>query len=352
MKIIHIVATINRINFGVWNAAIFGSIYLKEKYQVQSVLWICKESFTQGIQPDIDYFFFKKNDINLIGFLKWLKKHDKNDTIIVSHGAWLLPTRLGFLAKLAGYKWITVPHGMHEPWQANGGIKKWLYFHLIELTMIKRANIIKAVSDSERINLEKTTNRQITTVYNGVIMKSNEVIEKKKKPINYLFMARLSKKKGIIHLVKAWSETMGNENDIILNIAGPDEGEFEKIKPYLSKNIKYLGPVYDDGKEKLLTETHYYILPSYSEGFPTSVVEAMSYGAIPIISKGCNFPHVFENKLGYEIEPDADSVSGVLKKLKTLDYDPALSRQNQQFIYNNFTDRKIGEDLYKMYKSL
>ena len=105
-------------------------------------------------------------------------------------------------------------------------------------------------------------------------------------------------------------------------------------------------------REKFLKEAHYYVLPSYSEGFPTSIVEAMSFGAIPIITDGCNFPQVFEHKLGYKIKPEIHSVSAVLEKLKTIEFDSSLSYQNKMFIYNNFTDRKIGEDLYHLYQGL
>lgn len=352
MKIIHIVASINRINFGVWNAAIFGSGYLKEQYNVDSELWVCNNSNTEEIQPDIEYNFFKKKDTHIIGFKRWLKQYNKNETIIVTHGAWLLPTRLGFLAKSFGFKWITVPHGMHEPWKANKGITKWLYFNLCEKPMIKQANAIKAVADSERINLEKKIKREIVTVYNGVILNKTEVLSKPNKITNYLFMARLHHKKGIIHLVKAWSETMKDDKDSMLLIAGPDEGELERIKPYFTDNIKYLGPVYGEGKQKLLRESHYYVLPSYSEGFPTSIVEAMSFGAIPIITVGCNFPHVFENKLGYMIEPDMTTISAMLNKLKMTEFDKELSFKNQLFVFDNLTDRKIGEDLYKLYQRL
>lgn len=352
MKIIHIVASINRINFGVWNAAIFGSRYLKEKYDVDSELWICKKSNTPEINPDIRYFFFLKEDLSRNGFNTWLSQFDDKNTVIVSHGAWLLPTRLGYMAHKKGFKWVTLPHGMHEPWQSNSGIGKKLYYHLIERPRIQSADIVRAVSDKEKKNLEFQLKRPVYTVYNGVLMNDYNVVEKSETRKKYLFMARLQHKKGILHLVKAWVQTMYKQEDAELLIAGPDEGELIKIEPFIKNNIKYLGPVYGSEKEKLLREAHYYILPSYSEGFPTSIVEAMSFGAIPIISEGCNFPQVFEEEIGYQVKPDEESIKTVFNILREQTFDKALSAKNIQFIWNNFTDKKIGEDLYQMYSSL
>ena len=92
-----------------------------------------------------------------------------------------------------------------------------------------------------------------------------------------------------------------------LIIVGPDEGELAKILPLISGNIEYKGPLFDSEKSEVLQKAHYYFLPSFSEGFPSSVVEAMSFGAIPVITQGCNFPEVFEQHLGYEISTDQES---------------------------------------------
>jgi glycosyltransferase involved in cell wall biosynthesis len=161
-------------------------------------------------------------------------------------------------------------------------------------------------------------------------------------------MARLHQKKGIVPLVKAWTKVMKNAPAKLI-IAGPDEGELSKFHHFLGGNVVYLGPVYGDEKVKLLNEAHYYVLPSFSEGFPSSVLEAMSFGAIPLISKGCNFPEVFDQKLGYNIEPDEISIGKVLSMLRVRDYDTAKSHENHLFIKEGYAESRIAEKLFALY---
>lgn len=353
MKIVHIVSSIKRINFGVWNAAIFGSNYLLSEHGVTSELWVCGNLATEQVVPDIQYHFFHKEDLSLWGYKHWLSQYDPKETIIVTHGAWLQPTRLGYRAKWHKYYWIYVPHGMHEQYElVKGRFKKWIYFNMLERPMARKADAIRAVSETEKNNLVRQFNRKIHVVYNGIVLNETDIIEKPSGKLNFLFMARLQRKKGLVFLVKAWSKIMHDITNAQLLIAGPDEGELEKIKPFLKQNIIYLGPQFGDKKLELLRDAHYYVLPSYSEGFPTSVVEAMGYGAIPIISRGCNFPQVFAEGLGYEVKPDETSIIPVLELLRNKPFDKDLSSRNIRYVYENLTDRKIGEDLYRLYCNL
>jgi glycosyltransferase involved in cell wall biosynthesis len=352
MHIIHLVSSICNINFGIWNAATFGSFYLKNLHGVTSELWICNNKDPNKGIPDIDYLFLNNKDLTPWGFRSRLSNYNPKETVIVTHGAWLQPTRLGFLAKMQHYRWVYLPHGMHEKWESGSSrFKKWVCFNLIERPMARKATAIRAVSDGEKKNLEVLFKREIDLIFNGVIL-NNSSPKKAFGQLNFLFMARLQRKKGLIFLVKAWAKNMYEVPRAQLIIAGPDEGELEKIQPYLKNNIYYIGPVYGKEKEKLLQDAHYYLLPSFSEGFPTSVVEAMGYGAIPIISKGCNFTQVFTEMLGYEVKSDEDSIAEVLRQIVTQPFDEKLSQRNIEYIKQHHIDSIIGEQLYVLYNKV
>ena len=127
MRIVHIISSLAKVNFGVWNAAVFGSDMLKEKYNVESEAWICKQVQDQGIEilSNQTISFFSKKDITKQGLKKWSKQFDPTNTIFVSHGTWLSPTFIGCTLKKMGYKWIYTPHGMLEPQGFN--IKKHIH---------------------------------------------------------------------------------------------------------------------------------------------------------------------------------------------------------------------------------
>lgn len=351
MNVAHVIADLSRINFGIWNAALFASSQIKLNHNIDSCAIVCQDEDTSVNGPTLPLIWMGKKMIpdNLIASLAKMGFTPSN-TIIVSHGCWLKPTRLGYSFKKKGFRWIHVPHGMLEPWSLkNGRLKKALYYHLRERHYLQRADIIRAVSKSEGKNLALKLKRKIQVVENGVVVPP--FVKKNDESLNFIFMARLHFKKGIIPLLKAWNKVM-QDTKTSLTIAGPDEGELEKMKPYLQGNARYVGPVYGTDKINLLQRSHYYLLPSHSEGFPTSVLEAMSYGLIPMISEGCNFPEVFENKLGYQIEPDEAHITPELLALRDKPFDHVLSRRNYDFIAENYSEQAISEKLFSLYSAI
>jgi glycosyltransferase involved in cell wall biosynthesis len=175
---------------------------------------------------------------------------------------------------------------------------------------------------------------------------------KDKDKVNYVFMSRLHHKKGLIPFVQAWNKVFKGNSNTRLIIAGPDEGELEKLEPYQTENMEYIGPVYGVGKIELLKKAHYFLLPSFSEGLPTSVLEAMSYGAIPLISRGCNFEEVFENQLGYQAEPNTSQLENLLSHLSKEKYDQQKSNKNVEWINQHFSENPVAENLRQEYSKV
>ena len=352
-KIVHIVSSLDRVNFGVWNAAFFGASYLKRAYGLNTACWVCRQEEPEDPKPDFPVTYLD-NAISS-GRLRTLAAQQDlspRNTVFVSHGCWLAASRVGYALQKYGFRWIHVPHGMLEPWSLQQGrLKKMIYFRLREKRYIMSADQVRAVSRIEKQNLEKMLERSVVLVENGVIMPETTGTKDDQQTV-FLFMARLHFKKGIVPLVRAWQRIMGEQVSKTLVIAGPDEGELEKIRPWLRDNVRYIGAVYGKDKRDWLSRAHYYFLPSYSEGFPTSVLEAMSYGLIPLISAGCNFPEVLNEGLGYRAEPDEDQLAELLSQLRDMPFDASLSARNREYIAANYAEEVIGEEMYKLYAAL
>jgi len=243
----------------------------------------------------------------------------------MTHGCWQYPTRWGHHLAGLGYRWWYTPHGMLEPWSMQQKrLKKLVYFNLFEKSLIKKADIIRAVGKPEQQNLNRLLGREIHLIPNGIPNLSH--IEKKSFDgiRKYLFMARLHHKKGILPLVEAWqSSALSQRKDFELLIAGPDDGELEKLQAFLNHhpggNIRYLGAVYGEEKKQLLELSHFFLLPSQSEGFPTSVPEAMQYGLIPVISEGCNFPEAIEAKMAIKTGTNVTEIRKSLEETLQID---------------------------------
>jgi glycosyltransferase involved in cell wall biosynthesis len=108
--------------------------------------------------------------------------------------------------------------------------------------------------------------------------------ENKKQNI-ILFAGTLMQLKGYEDLLKAFA-SISDYKDWTLVFAG--NGEIEKAEKLskelgIENNVKFLGWVNGDAKDKIFREASVFCLPSYAEGFPMAVLDAWAYG-IPVVT--------------------------------------------------------------------
>ncbi len=357
MKIINIVDNIEKINFGIWNAAIATASSLQKNYGVESELWFPKSTENPDIQ-NCTLLALDSLKAETINDLCKQKELTPETTIVVTHGCWRFPTVWGHTFKLLKFKWIYVPHGMLEPWSLQQKRqKKWVYFHLFEHRYSKHADLVRAVGVPEQQNLNRvyTNTIHIPNCIDDNLLTSIPL--KNKQVRNFLFMARLHHKKGVIPLAKAWLQSeFYNHHNYKLLIAGPDDGELAELQHIIpeNSNIQYVGAKYGEEKNELLRQSHYYILPSQSEGFPTSVLEAMQYGAIPIVTDGCNFPELFENQLAIRTEPNEESILKSFQQISNFTEKQTDDLAEKSFFYvkKHYISDVVANQQYSVFTDL
>ena len=105
--------------------------------------------------------------------------------------------------------------------------------------------------------------------------------------VHALFMGEVGDRKGVFDLVNAVSKLPRViRKDLRITIGG--KGELRKLETMISEAgveevFELAGWVVGAEKETLFSTCDLYILPSYHEGLPVSIIEAMSYG-MPILS--------------------------------------------------------------------
>jgi len=144
------------------------------------------------------------------------------------------------------------------------------------------------------------------------------------KKIKILFLARMEREKGIFELIDAFQNLYADFKDIELILAGNGTA-YEEVKAYVRnlEGIRLVGYVVGAEKEKLFRESDLYCLPTYAEGLPVSVLEAMAFG-LPIITTHVGGLKYFfkEGSMGYFSEvKDREDLEQVLRTALTNDKD-------------------------------
>jgi glycosyltransferase involved in cell wall biosynthesis len=101
------------------------------------------------------------------------------------------------------------------------------------------------------------------------------------KKVNFLFLGRIGDRKGAFDLIKAFAAiSPDKKQDTSLIIAGDGEGKRARdmiAELNLSQYIKILDWVDEKQRDELLAKSDVFILPSYNEGLPMALLEAMSW---------------------------------------------------------------------------
>lgn len=355
INVINIVHRTDGANNGVLNVALGGAgSYLSNGFNT----FLLSDQISQQQYSYVTHV----NVTSKVQIKRYLKNHSllKYNTIIVTHGCWRWPTFVGFYLALSGYSWIYVPHGMLEVWSMGqkSSLKK-IYWNLLESKLIKRASLIRAVGLSEESTLK------IMLPFQRVVMVSNAIERtsfhrqfQKTGPLRFLFLSRLHHKKGIKELCIAWKHSSLSDNlDFELNIVGPDDGLLDHITELSAdcKNLNVLGPLYGDAKVAEFQRNNIFILPSHSEGLPTTALEAMSYALYPMLTSGCNLNDVLDLDLAFEIsEVNVTAITKALNDVSCLSKDFILHKGicAQKYVNNEYSFDKINKQLLSLYSQL
>lgn len=205
--------------------------------------------------------------------------------------------------------------------------------------IFSKCNKVIALSDEWKLILSEIVDiNKIEVLYNAIEVKchkSKKDYSKKK----ILFLGRVGRRKGAYDILKVAPTIISRHPDVEFIIAG--DGEVEELRE-LSKNknidkwVNILGWTSGDEKINLLKEATIYLLPSYNEGMPISVLEAMSY-RLPILSTNIGgIPQLVTNEVeGYLFD------AGDLKKIEE-----ALDK----ILSNNVLREKLGKNSYNKVK--
>lgn len=197
-------------------------------------------------------------------------------------------------------------------------------------------------------------------IINNVI----EYVTQKKEPIqntrkiNLLFLGQIGNRKGIFDLIEVLHKNRKNFNGKYHLIVGGngEVGRLQKlIHEYnLEDHIEYAGWVNGNKKSELLQKCDVYVLPSYNEGLPVSVLEALAHGKPVISTKVGGIPEVIHSHYNGWLMKAGDRLALEAILTEVFANKPLLRRYgiNSLKISRNYTPGVVLESLDVLYRKL
>jgi glycosyltransferase involved in cell wall biosynthesis len=234
---------------------------------------------------------------------------------------------------MAGIPYIYYTHGCYEPWAfRHKQWKKQIYWELIEKKILARAAGIIVCNEAETAQLRalgiRTPIRRIpwgVELPDSSKRPSREKLEMLFHSLSgrpfILFLSRLHPKKGFDLLIPAFYSLAQAFPEWLLVLAGPDEGGQQAVlesmvkEASLTERVIFTGMVTGEAKEALLSNAGVFVLPSYSEGFPMVVAEAIGYGNPAVITETCYVPEVEKDGAGLVVKPNRAHLTCALRNM-------------------------------------
>jgi glycosyltransferase involved in cell wall biosynthesis len=175
----------------------------------------------------------------------------------------------------------------------------WDYILDVERSAAENADLIIAVSRRTREQVMRlgAQREKVRVVYNGVDRqrfasaqtggKAAEDFRGGKKVV--LFLGRLTEQKGPVQFLHAAKQVLSINPNVLFVIAG--KGELlpllinMSITLGISQNVRFLGYVPEEDQRRIYKVADVYVMPSTSEPFGITALEAMSSGVPVIVSK-------------------------------------------------------------------
>jgi len=288
----------------------------------------------------------------LLFFLKFYKLLKKTDTFIFNASF----TEAFFLAPfiklfLKNKKIIYTIHGGAVPYV----FKKTILGKILKFIWKDDLAIFVSKSQQKQWSTLNLIPKKFEIIYNGISINSfstKPYFETLETEINFGFIGRLQKEKGIYDLLSAL-EKIKSTRKIRISIAG-ENNNIPEITEFLSKlklpsniSVKWLGTV--KNSNKFFSSLDCLIFPTHFESFGLVQVEAWERG-VPVICSNIDslveiksFANALEKKLLFKLKNPGDLANKIDYFIENLGIykDPSYKTNLHKFVKNNFSVEKM-----------
>lgn len=245
-------------------------------------------------------------------------------------------------------------------------MKKRLYLAALEKPIMRRADVLVALTEAERASYRAIgMDTPIAVVPNGTEIPARRPDAAARIQSAFgiapdapmvLFLGRLHPSKGVDTLLDAFLQVMDGVPRAVLVIAGPDEWDMQaRWRQQTTRfdqgtRVHFPGMISGDVKADILARADLFCLPSATEGFSNAVLEALASATAVMLSPACNFPEVEPAQAGVIVAADAGRMAAAMRNL--LDRPAALramGENGRRFVEAHYSWDGITDRLAEVY---
>ena len=253
-------------------------------------------------------------------------------------------------------RWLVVqPHGMVRP---DRRLKARLFDALATRAVLRGARVSLALTEAEVADLVAMTGGETRTarIANGIPRGAHAIASDAARAPEVLFLARLHPVKRVMAFAEMARELISRGVDARFTVVGPDEGDLEALNAFIGAEtldgiLTYEGALPPGQAKERLARADVYVLPSSSEVFPMTVLEAMASGAPVVITTGCGIAGMLaEREAALVTDGSVAELAGAVSQLLTdEELRTATVRNATQAVAELFSIEAVGEALLAHY---
>lgn len=230
------------------------------------------------------------------------------------------------VGKLCGVRIVYQVHGgrLEEFAPARGPLGA-AFDHFVRWTL-RAADAVVVLSRAQLAAFrERLPQHAVEVVPNGIdfvpYMRDARSAPERDTALRLIYIGRLAPAKGLLETIEGLRIARSRGVGVRLVLAGSGSEE-PQLRDYVrqagvTRDVAFVGPAYGAQKGQLLAQADAFVLASYSEGLPYSLLEAMAAGAVPIVTPVGAIPDVVtEGEHGVFVPPrDADAIADAIARL-------------------------------------
>lgn len=316
--------------------------------------WLKNECDKIGVKfIENKYFSNKVYPRKLFNAIKEIKKCVKEFKPDIVHCHSSSAGILGRLAIKGKIRTIYTAHG----WGFNIGMKPWVKYPVLFLekfcarytdTYICVAEFVKQLGLKYHLAPES----KFKVVYNGVALVP-DVVHSPKTEVQLVFLGRLAEPKKpelTIEAISLLPEEIKNKINFTVIGDGPKKMMLEKLAQDMGVQVDFTGALTREQSVNRLNQSDIFVFISSWEGFPYTILEAMSCG-LPVIASGVGgISEAVDKNNGILVNNEVGQIrEAILKLVDDKDLRLKLGEQGRQDVVVRFSLEQMLSQIERVY---